>query len=154
VARRPVAAAAGIVLVLEAFGLAALNWFLGLVVDHQHMSLAGLDPHAMTISTWILGVIVGGYLLLCAAALLGAALRDRDLTGFWRILLISAAVLHGVLGAFAIGLVGWLAFAFMMVVLGLIVLSLVFYDQHGDERPGRPDWLKRPGWRSGCSPTA
>jgi hypothetical protein len=55
--------------------------------------------------------------------------RDRGPAGFGRILLISAAVVHGLLGAFSIGLVGWLAFVFMMVVLGLIVLTLVAYDR-------------------------
>ena len=42
-------------------------------------------------------------------------------------MLISAAVVHGLLGAATVGLVGWLAFLFMMVVLGLIVWSLVAY---------------------------
>jgi hypothetical protein len=139
-----VAVVAGIVLVLEALGLAGINGFLGLVVDRQQMSLAGLDPHLMKVSTWILGVIVGVYLLLCAFALLRAAIRDRDIVGFWRILLVSAAVVHGVLGALAVGLVGWVAFVFMMVVLGLLVLSLIAYDEHGDERPWRPGWLKWP----------
>lgn len=143
-ARRPVAVVAGIVLVLEALGLAGINGFLGLVVDRQQMSLAGLDPHLMKVSTWILGVIVGVYLLLCAFALLRAAIRDRDIAGFWRILLVSAAVVHGVLGALVVGLVGWVAFVFMMVVLGLLVLSLIAYDEHGDERPWRPGWLKWP----------
>jgi hypothetical protein len=141
-----VAAVAAIVLIVEAIGFALLNWFLGTVVDRQHMSLAGLDSRVMTVSTWSLGLIMAGYLLLCAAALLRASVRDAHLTGFWRILLISAAVLHAVLGAFCVGLVGWPAFAFMMVVLGLIVLNLIAYDEQGDERPWRPRWLRRPGW--------
>jgi hypothetical protein len=148
-----VAVVAAVVLAVEAVGLAALNWFLGLVVDHQHMSLAGLDPHAMSVSTWILGVIAACYLLLCAAVLLGAPLWQRALTGFRRKLLISAAVLHAVLGTLAVTLVGWPAFAFMMVVLGLLVLSLIGYDEHADERPWPPRWLRRFAWRWGTART-
>ncbi|MFD0119812.1 hypothetical protein ACFVZL_44395 [Streptomyces sp. NPDC058320] len=128
-ARRPVAWVAAIVLFAEAIGIALLNWFLGLVVDHQEMSLAGLDPRAMSVSAWIAGALFGLYLVLCAIVLVRVALRDRGPAGFGRILLISAAVVHGLLGAFSIGLVGWLAFVFMMVVLGLIVLTLVAYDR-------------------------
>ncbi|MFD3481504.1 hypothetical protein [Streptomyces sp. NPDC058695] len=128
-ARRPVAWVAAIVLFAEAIGIALLNWFLGLVVDRQDMSLAGLDPRAMSVSAWIAGALFGLYLALCAVVLVRIAVRDRGPAGFGRILLISAAVVHGLLGAFSVGLVGWLAFVFMMVVLGLIVLTLVAYDR-------------------------
>ncbi|MFD3565635.1 MULTISPECIES: hypothetical protein [unclassified Streptomyces] len=128
-ARRPVAWVAAIVLFAEAIGIALLNWFLGLVVDRQDMSLAGLDPRAMSVSAWIAGGLFGLYLVLCGIVLVRTAVRDRAPATFGRILLISAAVVHGLLGAFSIGLVGWLAFVFMMVVLGLIVLTLVAYDR-------------------------
>ncbi|WP_234336335.1 hypothetical protein [Streptomyces sp. NRRL S-920] len=133
--RRPVAWAGAIVLLAEAVGIALLNWFLGLVVDKQEMSLAGLDPHAMTVSTWIAGLVFGGYLALCGVMLAFVGGRDRAPGRFGRLLLISCAVVHGVLGAFCVGLVGWLAFAFMMVVLGLIVLPLVAYDRVGRATP-------------------
>jgi len=133
VARRPVAWAGAIVLLVEAVGIALLNWFLGLVVNKQDMSLAGLDPRAMSVSTWIAGGIFGLYLALCAVIMLRSAIRDRAPGRFGRLLLISAAVVHGLLGAFSVGLVGWPAFAFMMVVLGLIVLTLVAYDKKPDE---------------------
>ncbi|WP_234334179.1 hypothetical protein [Streptomyces sp. NRRL B-1347] len=129
-ARRPVAWAGAVVLWAEAAGIAFLNWFLGLVVDKQEMSLAGLDPHAMTVSTWIAGGVFGLYLALCGFLLARAAVCDRAPGGFGRAVLISAAVLHALLGAFAVGLVGWLAFAFMMLVLGLVVLTLMAYDRH------------------------
>ncbi|WP_246201590.1 hypothetical protein [Streptomyces alboniger] len=134
-ARRPVAWAGAIVLLAEAVGIALLNWFLGLVVDRQEMSLAGLDPHAMTVSTWIAGLVFGGYLALCGVMLALVGARDRAPGRFGRLLLISCAVVHGVLGAFCVGLVGWPAFAFMMVVLGLIVLPLVAYDRAGRATP-------------------
>ncbi len=129
VARRPVAWVGAVALWAEAAGIALLNWFLGLVVDDQDMSLAGLDPHAMTVSTWIAGAVFGLYLALCGLVLARTAVRDRGPGSFGKILLISAAVVHGLLGAFAIGLVGWLAFFSLMVVLGLIVLTLVAYDR-------------------------
>ncbi|WP_225987278.1 hypothetical protein [Streptomyces spectabilis] len=129
-ARRPVAWAGAVVLWAEAAGIAFLNWFLGLVVDKQEMSLAGLDPHAMSVSAWIAGGVLGLYLALCGVLLARTAVRDRAPGGFGQAVLISAAVLHALLGAFAVGLVGWLAFAFMMLVLGLIVLTLMAYDRH------------------------
>ncbi|MGW1030526.1 hypothetical protein ACWD4J_44025 [Streptomyces sp. NPDC002577] len=126
--RRTVAWVAAIVLFVEAAGVALLNWFLGHVVDRQEMSLAGLDPHMMSVSAWIAGGVFGLYLALCGLAALIPALRGRAPAGIGRLLLISAAVVHGVLGAFVVGLVGWGAFVFMMLVLGLIVLTLMAYD--------------------------
>nr|WP_202501263.1 hypothetical protein [Streptomyces sp. SID5785] len=117
-------------MIAEGLGIVFLNWFLGLVVDRQDMSLAGLDPRAMSVGAWVAGGLFGLYLAVCAVVLARSAVRDRAPGGFGRILLISAAVVHGLLGAFAIGLVGWLAFVFMMVVLALIVLTLVAYDRH------------------------
>lgn len=128
-ARRPVAWVGAIVLVGEAVGVALLNWFLGLVVDEQDMSLAGLDPRAMSVGAWIAGALFGLYLALCGLVLARTAARDRAPGGFGRTLLISCAVVHALLGAFAVGLVGWVAFVFMMAVLGLIVLTLMAYDR-------------------------
>lgn len=137
-ARRPVAWVGAIVLFAEAVGIALLNWFLGLVVDKQDMSLAGLDPRAMTVSTWIAGGLFGLYLALCGVILLRSAIGDRAPGRFGRLLLISAAVVHGMLGAFSVGLVGWPAFVFMMVVLGLIVLTLVAYDKQAQDEADAP----------------
>lgn len=128
-ARRPVALVGAIVLLVEAVGIALLNWFLGLVVNKQDMSLAGLDPHAMSVSTWIAGGVFGLYLALCGVVMARSGISDRAPGRFGRLLLISAAVVHALLGAFSVGLVGWPAFVFMMVVLGLIVLTLVAYDR-------------------------
>lgn len=130
VARRPVAWVAAIVLFAEALGIVLLNWFLGLVVDNQDMSLAGLDPQAMSVGAWIAGGLFGLYLVLCGIVLVRTAIADRAPGTVGRILLISAAVVHGLLGAFSIGLVGWSSFVFMMVVLALLVLTLVAYDRH------------------------
>lgn len=135
VRRRLVAAVAALVLVAEAVGIVLINTFLGMVVDKQEMSLAGLEPRAMTVSTWIAGGLFGVYLLLCALILLRSAVRDAPPLGFFRIVLISAAVVHGLLGAATAGIVGWLSFVFMMVVLALIVWSLVWYG----EAPARRD---------------
>ncbi|USQ83165.1 hypothetical protein NFX46_04850 [Streptomyces phaeoluteigriseus] len=127
--RRPVAVVVAAVLVAEALGVAALNWFLGIVVDRQDMSLAGLDPDMMSTSSKIGGIVFGLYFAFCGLVALLVAVRDRPPAGFGRILLISAAVVHGLLGAVAWGLVGWHAFLFMVVVLALIVLLLMTYDR-------------------------
>ena len=135
-ARRPVAAVAAVTLMLEAVGIALLNWILGLVVDRQQMSLGGLDTDAMSVGTWVAGGLFGAYLLLCGVVLLRMALRDRAPGRLGRILLLTCAVTHGVVGAFAVGLVGWPAFVCLMVVLGLVVLSLLAYEPEGAGRGG------------------
>ncbi|WAU85267.1 hypothetical protein O1Q96_39560 [Streptomyces sp. Qhu-G9] len=128
--RRPVAWVTAIVLFVEALGIALVNWFMGVVVDRQDMSLAGLDPDVMSTSSKVAGLLFGLYFALCGFTALRVGLRDRAPAGLGRILLISAAVVHALLGAFTVGLVGWGAFAFMMVVLGLIVLIFMTYDRH------------------------
>lgn len=138
VVRRPVAWIVAVVLFGEALGIAALNWFLGVVVDRQDMSLAGLDPHMMSVSSKIGGIAFGLYFALCGLVALLVALRDRPPAGSGRVLLISAAVVHGLLGAFTWGLVGWHAFLFMMLVLGLIVLLLMTYDRPAEPADAAP----------------
>ncbi len=126
--RRPVAWVVALILFAEAFGFAAVNWLLGDVVHRQRMSMAGLDSNVMSTSSKVGGIVFGLYFALCGLAALLVALRDRRPAGLGRVLLISAAVVHGLLGAFAWGLVGWEAFLFMVVVLGLVVLLLMTYD--------------------------
>ncbi|WP_409470027.1 hypothetical protein [Streptomyces sp. HC307] len=137
--RRPVAWIVAVLLFVEALGVAALNWFLGVVVDRQDMSLAGLDPDMMSVSSKIGGIVFGLYFALCGLVALLVALRDRAPAGLGRVLLISAAVVHGLLGAFTWGLVGWTAFLFMMVVLGLIVLLLMTYDAQAEPADAVPE---------------
>ncbi len=143
--RRPVAWTVAVVFFAEAVGVAALNWFLGVVVDRQDMSLAGLDPDVMSVSSKVGGVVFGLYFALCGLVALLVALRDRAPAGLGRVLLISAAVVHGLLGAVSWGLVGPVAFVSMIVVLGLVVLLLMTYDDArgeavaGRSGDGRPD---------------
>ncbi|CAM5641530.1 hypothetical protein SHIRM173S_09545 [Streptomyces hirsutus] len=132
--RRPVAWIVALVLFAEGLGVAALNWLLGVVVDRQDMSLAGLDPHLTSVSSKAVGVVFGLCFALCGLVALLVALRDRAPSGAGRVLLIGAAVVHALLGAFAWGLVGVSAFLSMVVVLALIVLLLMTY------RPREPSW--------------
>ncbi|MFF8591210.1 hypothetical protein ACF061_07145 [Streptomyces sp. NPDC015220] len=127
--RRPVALIVAVVLFAEALGVVALNWLLGEVLHRQRMSLAGTDPDVMSTSAKIGGVVFGLYFALCGLVAVIVAIRGRRPAGLGRILLISAAVVHGLLGAFAWGPVGRPAFLFMIVVLGLIVLLLMTYDR-------------------------
>ncbi|MEV5202793.1 hypothetical protein [Streptomyces sp. NPDC053720] len=138
VVRRPVAFVAAIVLFVEAVGIVLINGILATVVKNQTMSLAGMDPEAMSNGTWAMGGFFGLYLLLCGLLLLLAGIRDRAPGRFARIVLIICAVVHAVLGALTVGLVGWTAFASMMVVLGLIVLTLVAYGTRSDEPSDEP----------------
>ncbi|MFF7448686.1 MULTISPECIES: hypothetical protein [unclassified Streptomyces] len=118
-----------VVLFVEGLGIAAVQWFMGVVMDRQDMSLAGMDPDVMSLSSKIGGIVFGLYFALCGLVALLVALRDRPPAGLGRVLLISAAVVHALLGAFAWGLLGRPEFVFMVVVLGLIVLLLMTYDR-------------------------
>ncbi|MEU9318050.1 hypothetical protein [Streptomyces sp. NPDC048295] len=138
VVRRPVAFVAALVLFAEAVGVVLINGILATVVKNQDMSLAGMDPAVMSSGTWVMGGVFGLYLLLCGLLLLLAGIRDRAPGRFARVVLILCAVVHGVLGALVVGLVGWTAFAFLMVVLGLIVLTLVAYGTRSDEPGDEP----------------
>jgi hypothetical protein len=135
VTRRVVAWVAAVVLVAEAVGVVGVNGVLATVVDNQQMSLAGLDSGAMSAGTWAMGGVLGLCLALCAVILLRTALKDRPPGRFGRNLLITCAVVHAVLGALTVGLVGWAAFAFMMVVLGLMVFVLT---ADGNRPPREP----------------
>jgi hypothetical protein len=149
VIRRPVAWVVAVVLFAEALGVAMLNWVMGNLVDAQNMSLAGLDPDAMSMSSKIGGIVFGLYFMLCALVALLVAVRDRQPAGLGRVLLISAAVVHGLLGAVAWSLIGRPQFLFMIVMLGLLVLMLVTYDgQRGPVAAGPQD-AKGPGGPGG-----
>nr|WP_107046874.1 hypothetical protein [Streptomyces albus] len=121
----------------EALGIVWLHWFLGKVVAGQRMSLAGLDPDHMSTGTLALGIGFGLYLFTCGAVLLLSAVRDRAPGRFFRVLLIACAVVHALLGALTVGLVGWGAFAFMMLVFGLVVLALIAYGEPGRGRAAK-----------------
>ncbi|MFC9393545.1 hypothetical protein ACFTWS_10315 [Streptomyces sp. NPDC057027] len=130
-ARRPIALVTAAVLFLEAPGIVAINAVMAGFLEAQSMSLAGMDPDAMVTGTWGLGIASGAALLLCGLVALVAGVRDRRPGRFGRALLIGCAIVHGVLGAVSVGLLGWPVFAFLVTVLGLVVLTLVAY---GEER--------------------
>ncbi|MCX4627949.1 hypothetical protein [Streptomyces sp. NBC_01443] len=145
VLRRLVAGLAAIVLVAEAAVLVLVHFVLGRTTHNQSMSIAGMDPDVMSLATYGMGAGIGAFLLLCAVLLVVAAVRDRAPGTFARIVLVTAAVTHGLLGALAVGLVGWGAFAVMMLILCLLVLTLVLYAAPGGAgtpaggTPGGPD---------------
>ncbi|WP_411105737.1 hypothetical protein [Streptomyces sp. cmx-4-9] len=134
VLRRLVAALAAVVLVVEAAVLVLVHVVLGRTTASQSMSIAGSDPDVMSKATYAMGAGTGAFLLLCAVLLAVAAVRDRAPGRFGRILLVVAAVTHGVLGMLAVALVGWAAFAALMLILCLVVLALVLYAP-GPARP-------------------
>ncbi|MEU6356923.1 hypothetical protein ABZ896_47785 [Streptomyces sp. NPDC047072] len=142
--RRPVAWIVAVVLFVEALGVAVLNWTLGNLVDAQNMSLAGLDPDAMSLSSKIGGIVFGLYFALCGLVAVLVAVRDRQPAGLGRVLLISAAVVHGLLGAVAWAMIGRPQFAFMIVMLALIVLLLVTYDGRRGPVASGPEDAKGP----------
>lgn len=134
--RRGVAIVTALVLFGEAVGIVLINAALATITENQNMSLAGMDPEAMTTGTWVMGGVSGLLLVLCGVIALLAGVRDRSPGRLGRIVLIGCAVVHGVLGAVTVGLIGWSAFAFMMAVLALLVLTLLAY---GPEAPADGD---------------
>jgi hypothetical protein len=152
--RRGIAVGTAVVLVLEAFVIAFVNWILGLAVRHQSMSLAGLDPDAMAVGSWVGGALFGLFLILCAVLVARIARRDAMTGRVSRITLIVCAVVHGVVGALVVGLVGWYAFVLLMVILGGLVGTLLMYapeDQPSAERP-EPDRPETTGGNGGELP--
>ncbi|MFE5810002.1 MULTISPECIES: hypothetical protein [unclassified Streptomyces] len=140
--RRLVAGLAAIVLVVEAAVLVLVHIVLGRTTANQSMSIAGSDPDVMSKATYGMGAGMGAFLVLCAVLAAVTAIRDRSPNRFGRIVLISAAVTHGVLGTLVVGLVGWAAFAAMMLILCLLVLILTLYaarrDGEGDAGADNP----------------
>ncbi|WP_345285119.1 hypothetical protein [Streptomyces gulbargensis] len=136
-ARRPIALVTAAVLLAEAPGIVLLNAVMARFVEAQSMSLDGLDPDAMVTGTWALGIGSGVALAACALVALLAGARDRRPGRFGRGLLTGCAIVHALLGAVAVGLIGWGAFALLMLVVGLIVLTLVAYGKEADV-PGTP----------------
>ncbi|MEU6623061.1 hypothetical protein ABZ926_20155 [Streptomyces litmocidini] len=137
-ARRPIALVTAAVLFLEAPGIVAVNAVMARFTEAQSMSLDGMDPDAMVTGTWALGIGSGAALLLCGLVALLAGVRDRRPGRFGRALLIGCAIVHGVLGAVAVALLGWGAFAFLVTVLGLVVLTLVAYGEEREKGAGAP----------------
>jgi MFS family permease len=136
--RRGIAVGAAVALVLEAVAIGFVNWILGLAVRDQNMSLAGLKPSVMSAGSWAGGALFGLFLAGCAVLAARIAWRDRMVGRLGRIVLIVCAVVHGVVGAVVVGLVGWWAFAAMMVILGLLVATLLQYAPEDQPRPVAP----------------
>lgn len=127
------AGATAVVLVVEAAVLGFVHIVLGRTTENQSMSIAGMDPDVMSKATYAMGAGMAGFLLLCAVLLAVAAVRDKAPGAFARVVLVAAAVTHGLLGALVVGLVGWGAFAVMMLILCLLVLSLTVYSDKGPD---------------------
>ncbi|MFD3539556.1 hypothetical protein ACFWUQ_08650 [Streptomyces sp. NPDC058662] len=137
--RRLVAGLAAIVLVAEAAVLVLVHVVLGRTTANQSMSIAGSDPDVMSKATYGMGAGMGAFLLLCAVVIAVAAVRDRAPARPARILLITAAVTHGLLGILAVALVGWAAFTVMMLILCLLVLVLMLYAGEREAAPKARD---------------
>ncbi|KPI33487.1 hypothetical protein OV450_6555 [Actinobacteria bacterium OV450] len=144
VLRRLVAGLAAIVLVAEAAVLVLVHLVLGRTTRNQSMSIAGMDPDVMSTATYAMGAGIGAFLLLCAVLLAVICIRDRAPGTLARVVLVTAAVTHGLLGAVAAGLVGWGAFAVTMVILCLLVLTLTLYAAQ-DEGTAAPGVTAAPG---------
>ncbi|MFH7593794.1 hypothetical protein WDV06_01635 [Streptomyces racemochromogenes] len=138
--RRLVAGLGALALVAEAAVLVVVHLVLGRATAGQSMSVAGSDPEVMSKATYGLGAALGAFLLLAAALLAAAAVRDHPPGRTARVVLVAAAVTHVVLGALAAALVGWGAFAAVMSAFCLIAGTLIL---HGD-RTGPPRQGLRP----------
>ncbi|MGD9483505.1 hypothetical protein WDH52_09605 [Streptomyces sp. TRM70308] len=136
--RRVVAATTAVVLVLEGLGVAAVHWVLSLFLAGQSMSLDGLDPGLLVAVARGAGLALGACFVLCGALALRVAWRDRVPGRPTRLALAGCAVLHGIVGALAVALLGWPVFALLMAALALVVLTLVTYGPAPAAAPGPP----------------
>ncbi|WP_207931254.1 hypothetical protein [Streptomyces sp. 8K308] len=135
--RRGVAAVAAVVVFGAAAVLGLLQWILGLVADRQEMSVGGVSATTISVSAWVGGAVLAAFLLLCGVLLARVSVTDRPPRRLARVVLVGGAVVHAVFGALAVGLVGWSAFAGLMVVFALIVLTLTLYPDLSRSRvPG------------------
>ncbi|MFE9251443.1 hypothetical protein [Streptomyces sp. NPDC007088] len=135
-ARTAVAWVTALSLLAETLGVILLCLTLGTVVDNQAMSLAGTDPGLVVDLTYALAVVAGLFLALCATVALLCALRHRVPGRTGRVLLIVAAVAHGVLAALALALTGPAVPVFLLLVLGLLVWLLLAENRAAGGRPG------------------
>ncbi|MEY9849290.1 hypothetical protein [Streptacidiphilus sp. MAP5-3] len=132
--RRWTAVATLVLLVLEAGVSAVVALVVGKAADYQHMSLGGVPTSAMASSAYVGFGLIALFLLLVAALLLRVALRDVAPTKVERIVLILAAVLHGLLAAVLLALSGVWVFVPLAVTLTLLVLIL-FIPSDGPRQP-------------------
>jgi hypothetical protein len=130
--RRAVMICAGVLLLVEALAIGAVNWVLGIVVDRQDMSLGGSDPGITSVGAWTAGGLLSFFLAVVAVVLLITGSRDRALGRVARILVTVCAVFDGVVAVIAAGVIGWAVFGFAVVELGLLVLSLMLVDDDGE----------------------
>ncbi|MDH6225351.1 cation transport ATPase [Streptomyces sp. MJP52] len=139
VVRRAVAVVLASVMFAEAAGVAWLNWFLAMMVEGQRMSLDGLDPDVVARSSRIGAVLFALFFVACGVLVLVSAVRGRAPGRFGTGLLVTVAVVHGLLGAAALALVGVEAFAVLAAVLVLVLLFLSTPGRPRDEGPGSGD---------------
>ncbi len=142
VVRRTVGFVLAVAMFAEAAGVAWLNWFLAMMVENQRMSLAGLDPVMVARSSRVGAVLFALFFVGCGVLVLVSAVRNRAPGRLGTGLLVTVAVVHGVLGAAAFALVGVKAFAALAAVL---VLILLFLSSPGRPRATGPDGAAGPG---------
>ena len=90
--RRATATTTTVALVAEAVVIAFVNLVLGLAVNRQSMSLAGLATGAMSAGAWVAGGLFAVFLLLCAAITARVALTDRAPGRLPRLVLLVCVV--------------------------------------------------------------
>jgi hypothetical protein len=123
----------------EAAGVAWLNWYLAMVVEGQQMSLAGLDPDMVARSSRIGAVLFALFFVGCGVLVLVSTIRGRAPGRSGTGLLVTVAVVHGILGAAAFALVGVKAFAVLAAVLVLVLLFLSSPGRKGRAGGGTAD---------------
>ncbi|MFE5208601.1 hypothetical protein [Streptomyces sp. NPDC056600] len=134
--RRTVGFVLAVAMFAEAAGVAWLNWFLAMMVQNQQMSLAGLDPDMVARSSRVGAVLFALFFVGCGVLVVVSTVRNRAPGRFGTGVLVTVAVVHGVLGAAAFALVGVKAFAVLAAVL---VLILLFLSSPGRPRAAGPD---------------
>jgi hypothetical protein len=132
--RRWTAVVATVLLVLEAGASLLVALVLGKAANVQHMRLGGLSTAAIADGAYIGLSVQTAFLLLVAALLVRVVIRAAAPGRPTRVVLVAAAVFHGILAALMLALSGVLTFLVAAVTLTLLVLIL-FIPPSGSTAP-------------------
>lgn len=125
--RRWTAISTTVLLVLEAGVSLLAALLLGGAASRGHMQFAGVSYRAIAGAAYIGLSLQAAFLLLVAGVLVRVAVRaqDREFGRPTRLVLIVAAVFHGVLAALMLALSG--VWTFLVLALTLTLLVLLFF---------------------------
>jgi hypothetical protein len=115
VMRTVVLVLAAIGTLVEAITFAAVLYLIGVTIGAYSMSMGGMPAEHGKIALWVLGGVLAVLLTVVAVLLVVAAVRRRRFGRLSRTLIVSALVLHAIIGLVV-----------MLTAPGLVLLGVLF----------------------------